>query len=245
MQIKDYQIAVLGIFLALGSVCSAYVLSEAVIKFQKMQTQTIRATGSASRNITSDRASWSFQVKTQKPSLKEGYAKINADTKKACDFLISNGIDEKDIETASVNSYENYRRTPNGSMTNDIESYNLYRYIKVKSNDIKKITEISKQADKLAAEDIIISSDNVEYYVSNLDELKVEMAGEAAKNAQRRAESIIAGTNGQIGVMTNAKLGVFQIVPADSTEVSDYGINDTSSIEKKITASVSASFTVK
>ena len=31
-------------------------------------------------------------------------------------------------------------------------------------------------------------------------------------------------------------MGVFQITPPDSNEVSDWGINDTSSIEKKVTA---------
>ena len=56
---------------------------------------------------------------------------------------------------------------------------------------------------------------------------------------------MIKGTNGKIGVMTNAKMGVFQIVPIDSTEVNDYGINDTSSIEKRVVATVSATFTVK
>ena len=45
--------------------------------------------------------------------------------------------------------------------------------------------------------------------------------------------------------MNSAKMGVFQIVPVDSTDVSDYGINDTSSKEKKVIATVTATFTVK
>jgi hypothetical protein len=40
-------------------------------------------------------------------------------------------------------------------------------------------------------------------------------------------------------------MGVMQITPVNSTEVSDYGINDTSSIEKAITAIVTASFEVQ
>ncbi len=71
------------------------------------------------------------------------------------------------------------------------------------------------------------------------------MIAEASKNAKARAESLVEGTNGKIGVMTSAKVGVFQIVPVDSTEVNDYGINDTSSIEKKVVSTVSATFTVK
>lgn len=245
MQVKDYQIVLLGLLIALGSIVSTYILSKSIVEFQKLQNQTIRVTGSASQNVTSDKASWTINVKTVNPTLKEGYTRLNSDTKKIKDFLISNGIEEKDIDIASINSYENNRRTPNGSYTNEIESYNVYRHITVKSNDINKLTDLSKKVDELVNQDINLNSEDVQYFVSNLDDIKVKMVGEAAKNAKERAQSMVKGTNGKIGVMTGAKMGVFQIVPVDSTEVNDYGINDTTSIEKKVVATVTATFTVK
>lgn len=245
MQLKDYQIIVLGIIISIGAVFSTYVLSNAIVKFQKLQNQTIRVTGSASQNVISDKASWSIQIRNISPTLKDGYAKLNKDTIITTDFLKSYGIKDKNIEISSINSYENYKRLPNGNSTNEIESYNVYRYINVKSDDINKLTEISKKVDELINKDINLSSDNVQYFVSNLDDIKIKMVGEASKNAKERAKSIINGTNGEIGVMTGAKMGVFQIVPVDSTDVNDYGINDTSSIEKKVVATVSATFTVK
>ena len=39
-------------------------------------------------------------------------------------------------------------------------------------------------------------------------------------------------------------MGVMQITPADSTDVSDAGISDTTSIDKDITAVVNISFAV-
>jgi hypothetical protein len=44
--------------------------------------------------------------------------------------------------------------------------------------------------------------------------------------------------------MRSSSQGVFQITPRDSTEVSDYGFNDTSSREKDVNAVVSATFAV-
>ncbi len=41
------------------------------------------------------------------------------------------------------------------------------------------------------------------------------------------------------------KMGVFQITTPDSTNVADYGINDTSSIDKKVTAVANVVFKVK
>ena len=245
MQIKDYQVFLLGVLVALGSVASTYILSNAVVKYQKLQNQTIRVTGSASEKVTSDSASWTINVKAKKPTLKEGYTQLSSDMKKIKSFIIANGIDEKNINFATINSYENYKRLPNGSMTNDIDTYTVYQNVTVKSNDINKITEISKKVDELVNQDINLTTECVQYFVYNLDDIKVKMVGEASKNAKMRAESMVKGTNGKIGVMNSARMGVFQIVPVDSTEVNDYGINDTTSVEKKVVATVTATFTVE
>ena len=244
MQIKDYQVVLLGVFIAIGSIISTYILSGAVVEFQKLQNQTIRVTGSASQKVISDSSSWVINFRTKTPTLKEGYSKLNSDAKKIRDFLLSNGIEEKNISFSSIGSYENYRRTPNGSMTNDVETYTVYQDVTVKSDEINKLSEMSKKIDELINQDINLNAESVRYYVSNLDDIKVKMVGEASKNAKTRAQSMVAGTNGKIGTMTGARMGVFQIVPVDSTEVNDYGINDTSSIEKKVVATVTATITV-
>ena len=245
MNLKDYQVVVLGIIISLGCVFSTYILSKAVVDFQKIQTQTIRVTGSASQQVVSDSASWTINFRTRKPTLKEGYAKLNSDAKLINKFLTDNGFEDKDISFGSINNYENYGRLPNGNMSNNIESYTVYQSVTVKSNDIEKITKISKNVDELVNQNINLNADSVRYFVSNLDDIKIKMVGEATKNAKQRAESMVSGTNGKIGTMNSAKMGVFQIVPINSTDVSDYGINDTSSIEKKVVATVNATFNVK
>jgi hypothetical protein len=245
MKIKDYQVVVLGIIISLGCVFSTYILSKAVVDFQKIQTQTIRVTGSASQQVTSDSASWTINFRTRKPTLKEGYAKLSADAKLINKFLIDNGFKQQDISFGSINNYENYGRLPNGSMSNNIESYTVYQSVTVKSNDIEQITKVSKTVDELVNEKINLNAESVRYFVSNLDDIKIKMVGEATKNAKQRAESMVSGTKGKIGTMNSAKMGVFQIVPVNSTDVSDYGINDTSSIEKKVVATVNATFNVK
>lgn len=245
MQIKDYQVVVLGVIIALGCIFSTYILSKGIVEFQKIQTQTIRVTGSASQNVKSDRASWTINFRTKKTTLKDGYAKLNADSKVIKAFLIDNGLKAEDITFGSVGSYENNKRLPNGNISNEIENYTIYQSVTVKSDDINKLTDISKKVDELVNKDIDLSADSIQYFVSNLDDIKIKMVGEATKNAKDRAKSMIKGTNGRIGTMNSAKMGVFQIVPVDSTEVSDYGINDTSSIEKKVIATVNATFNVK
>ena len=48
------------------------------------------------------------------------------------------------------------------------------------------------------------------------------------------------------GIMPrSASDGVYQVTPRDSTDVSDYGINDTSTRDKDVTAVVTATFAAK
>jgi hypothetical protein len=48
-----------------------------------------------------------------------------------------------------------------------------------------------------------------------------------------------------VGKIQSVKMGVFQITDVDSTSVSDMGINDTSTIDKKVTAVVNVVFKIK
>lgn len=244
-EIKDYQVVLVGLSVALGTILSAFIVSHAVIEFQKLQSQAITVTGSASQKVTSDFAVWTAGFEARNSNLKDGYSKLTSDAKTIKDYLLSNGVDESAIEFTPVNSYAMYQRTGSGYETNFVDGYRLSQNVKVSSKDIAKITAISKGAGSLIDKDVELSSNNLQYFVSNLDDIKIKMVGEATKNAKQRAQSMVSSTNGKIGVMNSAKMGVFQIVPDNSTEISDYGINDTTSVEKKVTAVVNATFTVK
>ncbi|MDP4117071.1 MAG: SIMPL domain-containing protein, partial [Bacteroidota bacterium] len=84
-----------------------------------------------------------------------------------------------------------------------------------------------------------------EFHCSKLNEIKVEVQADAAKNALMRAKKIAEATGSSIGDIRSGTMGVLQITPKYSNQVDDAGINDLSSIEKEITAVVSASFEIK
>jgi len=88
-------------------------------------------------------------------------------------------------------------------------------------------------------------SGSPEFFYMKLDELKLEMLAKATENAKQRAEKMAGSTGNRIGVMRSAKMGVFQITPVNSTEVSDWGVNDTTSLEKRVTAVVNVSFAIE
>ncbi|MFA5340100.1 MAG: SIMPL domain-containing protein, partial [Candidatus Omnitrophota bacterium] len=70
------------------------------------------------------------------------------------------------------------------------------------------------------------------------------MLGMASADAKKRAERIASASGNRVGRIRSADMGVFQITPVNSTEVSDWGSNDTSSLEKKVFAVVHADFAI-
>lgn len=64
----------------------------------------------------------------------------------------------------------------------------------------------------------------------------------AVADARKRASTIAAGLGAHLGQVQKTSLGVYQITPRNSTEVSDYGINDTTSRQKDVYAVVSVTF---
>src|SRR5918911_465226 len=73
---------------------------------------------------------------------------------------------------------------------------------------------------------------------------KLDALEKATEEAHRRAEILVHGLGGKLGRMRSSSQGVYQVTPRDSTDVSDYGINDTTSREKDVNAVVSVTFAV-
>ena len=100
-----------------------------------------------------------------------------------------------------------------------------------------------EQLTSLLEQGVSITSDAPRYFYTRLGELKVEMLAAAGKDARARAENIIKSAGGaEIGKLTVADMGIININPANSTQTSEEGNNDTSSLDKDIITIVHAEF---
>ena len=80
-------------------------------------------------------------------------------------------------------------------------------------------------------------------FYTKLGELKIEMLAAAAKDARVRATSMLEQTGGaKLGKLRFADMGVINVNPANSTETSWEGRNDTSSLDKDILTVVHVTF---
>ena len=88
----------------------------------------------------------------------------------------------------------------------------------------------------------MLESEPPRYLYTKLADLKIEMLAEATRDATARARQIADNSGAKLGAIREARMGVMQINPVHSTAVSDSGNNDTSSLQKEITAVVTARF---
>jgi hypothetical protein len=234
-------LAVLAIPLAI--IVAAALGSWAFVK-GKRGDQTITVTGSAKRQIKSDSVIWKSAVSYQAPVLSEAYKSLSEAVPKVKAYLVSKGIPDNEITISSISSQTLHGRTADGGETSEITGYSLRQELEVRSKDVEKIGKIAREATELINQGILLESMAPEYYYTQLGGLKIEMLAEAAKDAKTRAEKIAESTGSSIGSVRTARMGVLQITPAGSNEVSDSGMNDTSSLDKDITAVVSIGFAV-
>ncbi|ADI02077.1 MAG TPA: SIMPL domain-containing protein [Syntrophothermus lipocalidus] len=230
--------------LALGLIVSSSIVTWGLLRV-KAAGNTITVTGSAKKEIVSDLAVWTGNFSVRTKDLKTGYNQLKVNEATVKKYLIEQGIPEKDIEFSSINTSTNYVIGPSGQYTSEIESYVLNEEVKVQSKDVQKLKQLALQATDLMNQGLEFQSYPPQYFYTKLPELKVKMLSLATQDAKRRAEEIAGNAGSKVGALRSARMGVFQITPRYSNEISDYGINDTSSLEKEITAVVSCSFEIR
>ena len=205
----------------------------------------ITVTGSYSQNVVSDRGSYEFEVNARGTSRADAYATLKKQRPQVVAFLKSQGFKEEDIEEKYINGYNIYEITYNGVSTNKIVGFNASQQYVVKSDDVNKIKKLSTDINSLTEQGIDVSGYAPSYFYSKLSDLKVEMLEKATKDAKQRASAMLKATHNQVGKIQSLQMGVFQITPEDSNDVSDMGISDSSSIKKKVTSVANVTFRIK
>lgn len=209
----------------------------ALVKVKGMG-KTISVTGAAYQPIRSDYAIWEGAITASAPSLEPAYAKLTADLKKLTAFLTEKGFEPSQYDIGTVSLYRSYNR--DGQET----GYNVAQTVRVELGDVDRIRTLAQDASSLIQQGVQMESRPPQYLFTGLDTLKIGMIEQATANAKMRAEQLAKTAGSTVGPPTSASVGVFQIRPLHSQEVSGYGISDVTSIEKEIVSTVHVNFLI-
>lgn len=246
-------IVAFGILVSLAWVVSSFVLAGGLSRINSHNT--ISVTGTAERMVESDAAKWNFLINKQ--ATPENYAYTVKQIKEAqtvtVKYLTNHGVDAKSITVQPLT--QNVVCQSQNQVMYDASghqqcagffTYSLNQTIIVESDDVTKIRDLSLNAPtELSVLGVQVQTVSVDFFYTKLADIRAELLEEASSNAKERAVAIAKSTGNSIGGVKEASQGVFQVTQKNSTDVSDYGAYDTSTIEKKITAIVRASFEVR
>lgn len=205
----------------------------------------MEATGSARRAVTSDYIVWRSQVAVQAATRPEGYAQLTSATARVRSYLSQRGIPDDAVTVGAVEAYPIQEYNQQGRETGRVLGYRFSQMIEVRSEDVDGVAAIAEQSSELIAEGVPVTAFSPEYLFTGIDAIRTELLAEATRDATERANAIAESAGASIGAARSARMGVFQITSRHSTMVSDYGINDTSSREKDVTAVVRVTFAVE
>ena len=203
---------------------------------------TISVTGSARKPISSDLVRWSVSVGVEARIAAPAARRLRGQVAQLHAYLVGEGIPAPAITPSVVTSEERIQELPHHRRK---ISYRVSQELDVSTRKIDVVEAAATGVGTLLERGIDVSAAPLEYISTELTDAKLDALGAATEDARRRAEILVKGLGGKLGPMRSTSLGVYQITPRDSTDVSDYGINDTSSREKDVNAVVTATFAVK
>lgn len=211
--------------------------------------QSIKVTGLAKRDFTSDLIVWSSSFSRKAMTLADANAAIKKDIAAVKEYLLKSGVQESEITLSAlqINRDYQYKYDDNGRMTGqEFTGFNLTQMIQVESKNLAKVETAYKEAGSLIDQGIEFIAGEPDYYYSKLSDLKLDLLSEATKDGYTRAEKIAENAEGKVGGMKNASMGVIQITGQNSTE--DYswdGAFNTKAKNKTATVTVKLEFEIK
>lgn len=233
---------------ALAGVVSTGIAAKSWVAVRLHRDRHIEVTGSAKRRIVSDLIEWRATVTTENLDRTAAYRQLREHVERTLAYLKKQGIAEAELRVQAVETDEIIDTEYIGKGDDRVErkikkGFRTTQTIEIHSKDVDKIERVSREVTQVMESGVQIDSGQPSYYYTGLGALKIEMLAEAAKDCRQRAERILASTGGaSLGKLRRADMGVINVNPANSTEVSNEGNNDTGSLDKDILTVVHCSF---
>lgn len=232
-----------GLFLAAGLIVSASMATTAWLKVKNTQFITVK--GSARKNVVSDLVVWKGAFTTHADSLLVAQKNLKSDAEKVRAFIAAHGLTNVTFTPIGIEEVRGTLTDANGLTQPRVLGYRLNQAVRVESGDVELMAKLDRESVALVEQGVLFTAMTPDFLYTKAGEAKVEMLAEATRDARTRAEQIAVQGGRSIARLHTAEMGVIQIAPIYSGQTSWEGMNDTSSLDKTITAVVTATFALK
>lgn len=225
--------AVLAVGLALAAVIFGAFFYRA-----RAPQQTVQVVGSATRAFVADIVKWRFTVSrpVSDAGLRDGYAQLRQDVLHFRELLRARNLPDTSLIVQPPTAQPLWGRE--GVRT----GYTLQQPVFIISDRLADIEPMALDPAAVLRDGAALEFSQLEYFFSGIAQLKQQLLSNATRDAHERAAQIAENTDSRVGKIISARSGVFQITEPYSTEVSGFGVHNTSTRQKEITVTVHASF---
>lgn len=209
--------------------------------FASRSSDGIVVTGSAKVAATADNVVWTLSVQNTGKTPGTAVSGIDSGINTLQKYLVDGGIPTGALTLGPVNSYptEEYL---NGNPTGRILNYRATREITVRTKDVQLVSKLSQNIGSVLQQGVNLSNYGPQYYISTLNEIRPKLMKQATQDAKKRALAMADAVGDKVGALSSVKAGPIQVTTPDSTMTSDYGMYDTSTIDKTVTTTVTVTF---
>ena len=214
-----------AVIIGLAFIIGLFIIGRAYQSRSKAM-ETIKVTGSAEKDFNSDLVVWKGNYSRKSMDLKSAYAQLKVDENTIRAYLSGKGIQNSEMVFSSININKefNYRTDENGrSLGQQFSGYNLIQNVRIESQNVDKIDQLSREATELIEKGIEFNSSAPLFYYTKLTEIKMDLLAQSSADGKQRAEIIAKNAGSILGKLRNANLGVFQITGKNTDEDYSYG----------------------
>lgn len=175
--------------------------------------RSVEVRGFSERIVNADKATWSINAKLRGDDLTSLYAQAKTASQTVRQFLIQNGIPQKDI-SESAPSLTDYKMQ-DWKPENISSRYMLNLSITVSTSKVMLVHDLTYRISELMTKGIYIATDNyggnVNYEFTGLDKIKPAMIQASTQNAREAGEQFAKDSHSKLGKIKHATQGYFSI----------------------------------
>jgi uncharacterized protein len=202
----------------------------------------VSVTGSAKQQVVSDYAVWDLSVTSQQQKAAAAADELAGWAAQIRSFLTDEGIkpDELTVQPVSTQTVTQ----SDGGDGSKVTGYQVTRNFEVRSPRVDAVAAVAEASSRLIANGIPVQAQPLQYVLTKLADLRPKLLAEAVRDAEQRGKVLVEATGAKLGKLRGVDVGVFQVTSPNSTEVSDYGVYDTTTLHKDVTAVVNVTFSL-
>lgn len=239
---KGTKIVLIVVALCVTCIVGAFILARPWISLRRVDTLSVK--GYAELPIRSDSAAMTVTVKNAVPELSAAYELSSKQIERIVS-MAKESLKQSEINPPWTNVKEIYMLDQKGKKTNTVEKYSVEKTLRIETTDVDGMESFAQRIYDLNKEGIFVTIGGPSYFVNKLEDIKLKLVRMATENGRMRANEMVSSAGYNLSRLVSARQGIVQITTRNSTETSDWGVYDTSTIDKVAKLAVTLEYEIK